>query len=47
MTSDVLDILDLDEAGPRKSLLDTKALLNRTEKVSYLCASNVCVEEKC
>ncbi|VDL93265.1 unnamed protein product [Schistocephalus solidus] len=32
MTSDVLDILELEEPGVRKSLLDTRALLNRTDK---------------
>nr|VZI26930.1 unnamed protein product [Spirometra erinaceieuropaei] len=32
MTSDVLDILELEEPGVRKTLLDTRTLLNRTDK---------------
>ncbi len=45
MTSDVLDILELDEGGPRKSLLDTKALLNRNEKVNLFFQFTILVEE--
>ncbi|KAM7533827.1 hypothetical protein Aperf_G00000112116 [Anoplocephala perfoliata] len=32
MANDVFDILDVEESGSRKSLLDTKSLLSRTEK---------------
>ncbi len=45
MTSDVLDILELDEGGPRKSLLDTKALLNRNEKVTLSFHFTIFAEE--
>lgn len=31
---DVLDILDLNESSPRKSMLDREAILSRAEKVS-------------
>ncbi|KAF7242280.1 hypothetical protein EG68_09850 [Paragonimus skrjabini miyazakii] len=34
---DVFDILDLDDAGPKKSILDRDTLLARTEKKKTKC----------